>query len=240
MGSNSWPQYNLAPLIAHSVHIGKPVIGVAVNYRLGPLGFLASGKRNVAGNFGFKDQANAFRWIRRHIEGFGGDAGNVTAVGESAGAISLSTLLCAEGEKEGRLFDRVVLMSGEVTLRGPRGWGWHERMFEEQERVLGLKGRELWEMDAVEMCKKLPLAQHFCPLVDGESGWFGGRRVDFGVLIDGRDERGKREWCREFVVGDMADDVCDILLFHYCLMTGYRYANNQTGHSSQAANHRLP
>ncbi|PSN63436.1 alpha/beta-hydrolase [Corynespora cassiicola Philippines] len=208
MGSTSWPQYDLRAFVARSAELGKPVVGVAVNYRLGPFGFLASEELGVPGNLGFKDQVLGFRWVREHIGGFGGDAGNVTAVGESAGGISLSALLCAE--VGGRLFDRVVVMSGEVTLRKPRGARWHEEMVKEQVRYLGLEGlslrerrRALWEMDAEEMVRKLPLAQHFCGLVDGE--WLR-EDVTLGVLADGRRREHRPGWCKEFVIGDTAHD----------------------------------
>jgi hypothetical protein len=74
-------------------------------------------------------------------------------------------------------------------------------------------GRRLRGMDAVEMCQKLPLAQHFCALVDGE--WLKAD-VKLSVLADGGVKVHKRRWCREMVVGDTADDVCfaDFLASH--------------------------
>jgi carboxylesterase type B len=212
MGSNTWPQYDLRKFVERSVASGKPVISVAVNYRVGVLGFLACEELGARGNMGFKDIVLGLRWVRRHIAGFGGDAGNLTAAGESAGGIALSTVLCAETGPE-PLFERVVVMSGETTLRKPRGGKWHQEMYEDQLKYLRLDeekvGKEervkrLREEDAEELCQKLPLAQHFCGFVDGE--WLK-KAVTPSALEDGTNEMHKPEWCKELVIGDTVHDV---------------------------------
>ncbi|ORY08185.1 Alpha/Beta hydrolase protein [Clohesyomyces aquaticus] len=215
MGSNTWPQFQLRRLISHSSRLNQPIIGITLNYRVGIFGFLASRELSSTGNFGFKDLVNGLRWVRHHIRGLGGDAQNLTVVGESAGGIAISTLLCcvhAEdgGEKEEALFERAVIVSGDVTLRRPRGWKWHEVMYWEQVRMLGLEGlgREervsrLREMRVEELTGRLPLAQHFCAVVDGS--WFP-RGVRLEGLADGRGGGHRPRWCREVVVGDTGDD----------------------------------
>ncbi|KAF2253201.1 para-nitrobenzyl esterase [Trematosphaeria pertusa] len=208
IGSNSWPQYNLTRLIERSIEIGKPVIGVSINYRLGVLGFLTSRELGTDGNYGFKDQLLAFRWVKKHIAGFGGDPNNITAAAESAGGISLSTLLCADvGEG---LFDRVVIMSGETTLRKPRSRAWHEEMYQDQLKLLSLqeanvgeRTRILRSMPAEELQSKLPLAQHFCACVDGK---FLKEDVTLSRLSNGKRRQHKPAWCKEFVIGDTAHD----------------------------------
>lgn len=52
----------------------QDVIFVAMNYRLGPLGFLSTGETNMPGNFGLKDQALAILWIHENIGAFGGES----------------------------------------------------------------------------------------------------------------------------------------------------------------------
>ena len=64
------------------------VVLVTINYRLGPLGFLAlEGRDDVTGNQGLKDQLMALRWVKKNIAHFGGDPNRITIAGESAGAI---------------------------------------------------------------------------------------------------------------------------------------------------------
>lgn len=208
MGSNSWPQYDLRKFVERSVEIGAPVIGVSINYRVGILGFLACEELGINGNFGFKDQVQAFKWVKKHIAGFGGDPRNVTAAGESAGGISLSTLLCADVEG---LFERVVLMSGEATLRAPRYKEWHEGMYKDQLKFLGLENlsrneriQGMLQYDAEEMVNKLPLAQHFSACIDG---MFLRDDIRPGFIRDGSRKQHKPDWCKEFVIGDTAHDV---------------------------------
>lgn len=214
-GSNNWPQYDLTRFVERSCEIGKPVIGVAINYRVGILGFLASEELGISGNFGYKDQVLAFRWIKKHIAGFGGDPNRITASGESAGAISLSTLLCVDVGREA-LFEKVVIMSGDATLRKSRVRSWHEAMYQDQLRLLGLeqvdvekRKKQLREMDVTDMVSKLPFAQHYCACVDGE---FLKENISLDGMADGTREQHKPAWCKVFVIGDTRHDVSAICL----------------------------
>jgi carboxylesterase type B len=84
------------------------VVCVAINYRPGIEGFLHL--RDTIANRGLLDQVAALEWVSENIAAFGGDPGNVTLCGESAGAMSIGTLL-AMPKAAGR-FRRAILQSG--------------------------------------------------------------------------------------------------------------------------------
>ncbi len=84
------------------------IVYVAINYRVGSDGFLYLGKGDA--NRGLLDQIAALAWVRENIAAFGGDPGNVTIFGESAGGMSVGTLL-AMPRAEG-LFRRAIVESG--------------------------------------------------------------------------------------------------------------------------------
>jgi len=106
---------------AQSIYDGRTlarrgnVVVVTINYRLGPLGFLrltdlTNGKIPATGNEGVLDQIAALRWVRENIAEFGGDPENVTIFGESAGGMSVGTLLAAEWARG--LFHKAIPQSG--------------------------------------------------------------------------------------------------------------------------------
>lgn len=92
------------------------MIVVSMNYRLGQFGFLAhselssESQDNASGNYGLLDQTAALKWVEQNIAAFGGDPGNVTIFGESAGAFSVCGHLVSPGSAG--LFDRAILQSG--------------------------------------------------------------------------------------------------------------------------------
>ena len=95
------------------------LVVVSMNYRLGPLGFLAHpalGKSS--GNYGIQDQQLALRWVQQNIGAFGGDPQNVTLAGESAGAFSVCVHLTSPGSKG--LFHRAVMQSGACPQKFPQ------------------------------------------------------------------------------------------------------------------------
>jgi para-nitrobenzyl esterase len=93
------------------------VVLVAMNYRLGPLGFFAHPaltkdvrRGEPLANYGLMDQIAALKWVKRNIAAFGGDPGNVTIFGESAGGLDVLTLMVTPAAKG--LFEKATIQSG--------------------------------------------------------------------------------------------------------------------------------
>ena len=84
------------------------VVCVTINYRLGVDGFLFLGDGNA--NLGLLDQVAALSWVQENIAAFGGDPNNVTIFGESAGGMSVGTLLSMPRARG--LFRRAIAQSG--------------------------------------------------------------------------------------------------------------------------------
>ena len=109
--------------------VAADAVVVAVNYRLGSLGWLyhpdlCSGPGTPAGNWGLLDQIEALRWVSENIAAFGGDPERVTVAGQSAGALTALGMLAAPGAAG--LFHRVIAQSpplsdaaapGEASMR---------------------------------------------------------------------------------------------------------------------------
>ncbi len=158
---------------------------VTINYRLGLLGFLAHPELNdesssgVSGNYGLLDQIAALEWVRDNIANFGGDPGNVTIFGESAGGQAVLNLLTAPAARG--LFHRAIAQS-------PSDSGRWLRLREESVglRAAQVAGREfadvtvgagagqierLRAMDAEELSDhyraNIDIARHFYPNIDG-------------------------------------------------------------------------
>ena len=104
----------------HEKHFDGPVwptrgvIGVTLNYRLGPMGFVClpqlKEEAGHTGNYGLYDQMTAIRWLKDNIASFGGDPENITIMGQSAGAASVQLQSCSP-LTEG-LFGKAVMSSG--------------------------------------------------------------------------------------------------------------------------------
>jgi para-nitrobenzyl esterase len=127
---------------AENRHDGEPfarknVVLVSVNYRLGVFGFFSHPEltkesgRNASGNYGMLDQVAALRWVRDNIAAFGGDPGNVTIFGESAGSFAVSALMASPLARG--LFHKAIGESG-AYFAGRTG-------------TLPLKAREASEQD---------------------------------------------------------------------------------------------
>ena len=119
VGSGSQISYSGANL----VQAQSDIIMVNINYRLNMYGFMDFS--SVPGGEAFKtapcngllDQAMALRWVHENIAAFGGDPGNVTIFGQSAGGGSVSILPVMK--EANRYFQKVIAQSGSTTLAFP-------------------------------------------------------------------------------------------------------------------------
>ena len=105
--------------IAGEALAAQDVVVVSFNYRLGPLGFFSHEALNAReANFGLLDMILALRWVQANISQFGGDPGNVTIFGVSAGGMAVSLLMVSPGVDG--LFHRAIVQSGYGTWALPR------------------------------------------------------------------------------------------------------------------------
>jgi para-nitrobenzyl esterase len=98
-----------------------PTVVVTINYRLGLLGYFGhpaiDAEGHPFGNYGLLDQLEALRWVRRNIAAFGGDPGNVTVGGQSAGSTSTAALVVSPAGAG--LFHRAIFQSGPLLTVAP-------------------------------------------------------------------------------------------------------------------------
>lgn len=124
------------------------VVLVSINYRLGPLGFLALRElenefpdQPGAGNYGLLDQIAALQWVRANIRGFGGDPERVTIFGESAGGLSTCALIVSPLARG--LFHRAIMQSGGCPRTLPAlstGTANQPAAFTQGDRIVGASG----------------------------------------------------------------------------------------------------
>ena len=109
-GSGSGPNFS-------GVRFAKQgVILVTLNYRLGRLGLFAfpalslEHPEELKANYAYMDQIAALKWVQQNVAAFGGDPKNVTIFGESAGGVSVHTLLTSPLSQG--LFQKAISESG--------------------------------------------------------------------------------------------------------------------------------
>jgi para-nitrobenzyl esterase len=115
-----------APLYDGTALAERGAVVVTMNYRLGPFGFLAhpaltaDSKIKSSGNYGIMDMVASLDWVGRNIAAFGGDPGNVTIFGQSAGAMAITSLMTSP--LTDGLFQRAIaesIMGGAVVPNRP-------------------------------------------------------------------------------------------------------------------------
>ena len=168
-GSASEPRHNgdFLPL--------KGVVLVTINYRLGVFGFLATTDLakeagGAAGDYGLMDMVAALHWVHDNIAKFGGDPGNVTIFGESAGSFAVSTLMAAPsaqglfqkaiGESGGAFSD--VLPMATLDTREARDQSWADSL-----TTNGLAGLRALPASAILEAENKRGAPRFSPVIDG-------------------------------------------------------------------------
>ncbi len=152
----------------------KGVVLVAINYRLGVMGFLAhpeltaESPQHASGNYGLLDQIAALHWVRDNIAVFGGDPQNVTIFGESAGSLAVSALMTSPLARG--LFHKAIGESGAYAgARGPISLAEAERRGTELASAVG--AASLTQLRATPPAKVIDALGNnfarFSPIVDG-------------------------------------------------------------------------
>ncbi|WP_337052985.1 carboxylesterase family protein [Pseudoxanthomonas sp. USHLN014] len=161
VGSGSDPAFDGSALARHGVVV------VTINYRLGRLGYFAHPALSAAkadgpllGNYGLMDQLAAMRWVRENIAAFGGDPGNVTLFGESAGGCYVSIWMTSPAAQG--LFSKAITHScpGFILSEPLAGQGSAETRGQTLAQTLGIKGRDAKALAAL---RKLPASAFLQP-----------------------------------------------------------------------------
>jgi carboxylesterase type B len=139
LGSGNRPYYSPISLLHHAISHNKPIVFVAINYRLGALGFWHSNRAGdlIPENNGLHDQDLAFKWLERNIADFGGDAKNVTVIGQSAGGESISLQTMRKP-----VFKRAIMLSGTPVTMPAMTHEEHHATFLIQAGKLGVRVKE--------------------------------------------------------------------------------------------------
>lgn len=158
------------------------VVLVTLNYRLGALGFMnlkevTGGRIPATGCEGLLDQIAALEWVQENIQGFGGDPGNITVFGESAGAMSIGCLMgmpAARGK-----FQKGILESGAANTVGSLedSAAVAARFLE----IAGLKGRDVDALYSLPAERILEIQQTLGNIMLAEDG----RITPFQPVVDG-------------------------------------------------------
>ncbi len=138
----------------------REVVLVSINYRLGPLGFLAHPDLSAegggtSGNYGIQDQQLALQWVQDNVSAFGGDPEQVTIFGESAGGSAVGAHIWSS--RSTGLFHRAIMQSGTGFRRQPRTLDDAEAQGERLVEALSCDA----DVSAVECLREVPLETLF-------------------------------------------------------------------------------
>lgn len=131
----------------------RGVILVSVEYRCNVFGFLAhpwlteENENHISGNYGILDQIAALKWVYENIEAFGGDKNNITIFGQSAGAMSVQTLVSTG--LTGNMIAKAIMQSG-----GSYGSGLHRDITLKEQEKYGEIFTDMLEVNNLEELRK--------------------------------------------------------------------------------------
>jgi carboxylesterase type B len=232
-GGANLPIFDAVNLVSQSIKMTTPIICVNFNYRVGLGGFLASKEiqRELradgfqgCGNFGFTDQQVAFEWVQRYIDALGGDPNNVTAIGESAGGISISNQLAAASPPR---FRRAVCMSGLAVSIPPWTMEQHEALFE---AVCGYFRIDSTRSDVLDYLRQIPQQKlaNATPIIQGVLSGTGNPCLDGWFYKDDADPREIQtapSWLDALMLGDTYHEG---IIFHSNILEDNFHSIRQT------------
>lgn len=149
----------------------KGVVFVVINYRVGIFGFFAHPElskesgHNASGNYGLMDQLAALKWIKQNIAAFGGDPGNVTIAGQSAGSMSVNCLVASPLGKG--LFQKAIAESGASFIAGPFGSTTLQQAEQDGEKVVKTIGVNSIAEMRNKLASELVNKSQSRPIIDG-------------------------------------------------------------------------
>lgn len=199
--------YDAYNLVSTSLNLQKGLIVVSINYRLGPLGFLASSHLEAfnkkhgepVGNYGLHDQRQALEWVSKYIEGFGGNPDNVTIQGTSAGGVSCHIQSIFPQRK----FQRAICASGTIPSLAAQPLEEHNIFFDNLcQQAGGIPQGEdavafLQSVSPERLVSTAPRLA-YCPVVDGH--WIPSQDLP-SILSTVRD-------APDIIIGSCANEVC--------------------------------
>jgi carboxylesterase type B len=155
-------------------------------------------------NNGLHDQRIALQWLHKYLPGFGGDPGNITLAGESAGSISV----CAHLLSKEPLFKRVVNMSGTMLTIPPVALDSAEENYQSALKSLGIAEHgaieHLLKMDSQELVGRF--AQSGIPLVPVVDEDIFPAAFDFASMMEGKTDIAGTQYCQSAMIGDCQFD----------------------------------
>ncbi len=156
----------------------------SINHRLGPIGYSdlkAAGGSAASGNVGNLDMVAALEWVRDNIANFGGDASNVTIMGQSGGGSKVTTLMNMPAAKG--LFHKAVVLSG-GSLEG-QNKEYAEKLGLQIIKEAGLKPGEIEKLQALSWREYIDIANKAVEAMKPEEEKFSLSRGGFAPVGDG-------------------------------------------------------